>query len=282
MKYNILLLANNTYFKLLQICLKSILSVCDIDKIDKIFVADLGLKSEYLEFLNNIDSKVEIIDTKVRTGNSKKIFSREWIESVSQKTFILRMLVENNNLPIVMIDSDTLVINDFSNVINTKYDVQICKRATPLLRKDNFLLEYIASFFVVNNTKAITFITDWINRLEERIKLDLAPPHETPALIETFNNNTDLDIGMLDENEISCENNYINGFTKIIHAKSRNTGDKISLYRFTNIKNLPYFNFLNLLPNNKEKILFSFMYVIKRLFPVHAIKQLIKKIIKRS
>jgi len=275
--YNILLLANNPYFKLLHICVKSICAVCDIQKIGKIYIADLGLRQEYREILIKLNGKIEIIDTNTNTGNSKKLYSKDWIDSVSQKTAILLTLIKNDHTPIVMLDSDTIITEDFSDFIDLNYDIQICKRASPVRRKDGFILEYIASFFIANNSKAEAFVTEWIKRLVKRINSKVLPPHETPAMIETLQNNTELKIGFLDENKVSCENNYIKGITKIIHAKSRNPNDSISIYRFANIKHLPYLKTVNLLNNSTEKLLFTIIYAFKKLFPLQDMKKMAKK-----
>ena len=277
--YNILLLANDIYFKLLHICVKSICAACDMKKLGKIYIADLGLHSSYQETLKKLSEKIEILGTNTNTGNSKELYSKDWIDAVSQKTTILRMLIRNNHTPVIMLDSDTIVIEDFSACIDLNYDIQVCKRAFPLLRKDGVILEYIASFFIANNLHAETFVSAWINRLAQRIDLKLLPPHETPALVETLQNNTEHKIGLLDENVISCENNYIKGLTKIIHAKSRNPKDRISVYRFANIKHLPYRKTLNLLNNSAEKIFFTLVYIFKRIFPIHDLKKYIKSIL---
>ena len=280
--YNILLLANDTYFKLLHICVKSICAICDMEKIDKIYIADLGLHGEYQEILKKLNEKITILTTNTNIGNSKELYSKDWIDAVSQKTAILRMLVQNNRTPVVMLDSDTIVIEDFSTCIDLNYDIQVCKRASPLLRKDGVTLEYIASFFVANNIRAEAFVTAWINRLSQRIGLKMLPPHETPAMVEILQNNTELKIGIVDENVISCENNYIKGLTKIIHAKSRNPKDRISVYRFANIKHLPYRKTLKLLNNRTEKILFTLVYILKKIFPIHDFKKFIKYIVGRK
>lgn len=262
----------------MHVCVKSICSVCDLGKINKIFIADLGLNNKYRDILNNINIKIQILDTNVNIGSSKEIFSKEWIDAVSQKTAILRMLIENNNTPLVMLDSDTIVVKDFYDVIDLNYDIQVCKRITPLLRKDGFLLEYIASYFSANSINSVNFVSLWINRLAERISLNMKPPHETPAMIETLQKNTELNIGFLYDNEVSCENNYIKDTTRIIHAKSRNPADKISIYRLTNIKRLPVKETLKLFDNKKEKITFILVYFLRKLFPVYDIKKIIKKI----
>jgi len=277
--YNILLLANNTYFKLLHICVKSICAACDMEKVGKIYIADLGLRNEYRQTLNEVSKKIEILDTNTNTGHSKELYSKDWIDAVSQKTAILRMLIQSGRTPVVMLDSDTIVIEDFSACIDLNYDIQVCKRASPLLRKDGVILEYIASFFIANNIRAEAFVSAWIDRLSQRITLKLPPPHETPALIEILQQNTELKIGILDENVISCENNYIRGLTKIIHAKSRNPKDRISVYRFANISRLPYARTIKLLNTGREKLLFTAVYILKRLFPIHNFKKLIKRML---
>jgi len=277
--YNILLLANDTYFKLLHICVKSISAICDMEKIGTIYIADLGLCNDYQKTLKSLNKKIEIISTNTTTGHSKELYSKDWIDAVSQKTAILRMLIKNNHTPVIMLDSDTIVVEDFSSCIDLNYDIQVCKRASPLLRKDGIILEYIASFFVANSIRAEAFVSAWIDRLSQRIDLKMPPPHETPALVEILRENTELKIGDLDENEISCENNYIKGLTKIIHAKSRNPKDLISIYRFANIKHLPYRKMINLLDTRMEKILFTFVFCFKRLFPIHGFKKLVKNML---
>ena len=250
-----------------------------MEKIDKIYIADLGLHSEYQQILKKLSTKIEILTTNTNTGNSKELYSKDWIDAVSQKTAILRTLIKGNCTPVIMLYSDTIIMEDFSSCIDLNYDIQVCKRAAPLLRKDGTVLDYIASFFIANNIRAEAFVSAWIDRLSQRIDLKMLPPHETPAMVDTLRKNTELKIGDLDENVISCENNYIKGLTKIIHAKSRNPKDRISVYRFANIKHLPYTKTIKLLNNGKEKILFTAVYLIKKLFPVHNFKQLIKKIL---
>ena len=280
MNYNLLFVANELYYKLLRICIKSICSVCDMDKINKIFIADLGIKKEHLEVIKDLCGKIEIINTNINTGNSKKIFSKSWIDSVSQKTAILNMLIKSGHTPVIMIDSDTLIIEDFSDTINCNYDIQVCKRTNSYMRPDGLLLEYIASFVSINNAGGETFVSAWINRLAERINQRMIPPYETPAMIETLNKNKELKIGILEDKVISCENNYFPGITKIIHAKGRDKGDRISIFRFANINNLPLKKMLFLLDDN-EKTIFTFIYYFRKIFSFYKLKQMLKKIIKK-
>jgi len=279
MQYNLLLVANDLYFKLLHICIKSVCAVCDMEKINRIFIADLGLRIEHRETINNLCNKIEFINTNINTGNSKKIYSKSWIDSVSQKTSILNMLVKAGYTPVIMLDSDTLIIEDFSDTINCNYDIQLCKRSKSYIRPDGLLLEYIASYVAINNGKGEAFVSAWINRLIERINQRMIPPYETPAMVETLNQSKDLKIGVLEDIIISCENNYFPGITKIIHAKGRNKGDHISIFRFANIKNLPLKKIIYLI-DDREKSIFYFVFILKKIFSFYRFKEMIKNIVK--
>jgi len=275
MPYNLLLLANDSYYKLLRISVASICKNCDMEKIGKIFIADLGLRDEHRNEITKLSKKISIVDTDANIGNSREVFSQNWIKAVSQKTLILRSLVENGNTPIVMIDSDTIIVKDFHDVLNPEYDIQLCKRASPLIRPDGLVVEYIASFVAINNANGINFITAWINRLEERVSQNMIPPHETPAMVETAQKNEKLKIGELDDKVVNCDNNYFPGITKIIHAKSRTANDSVSIFRFANIRNLPY-NKAICLFNGSEKISFTIAFAFKKIISVFDLRRMLK------
>jgi hypothetical protein len=228
-----------------------------------------------------MNTKIKVIDTGSLISNSKEIHSKEWIDAVSQKTKILSTLIESGNIPTVMMDSDMIVIDDFSNDIDLNFDIQFCKRSKPLYRPDGLLVEHIASFVSVNSIRSIAFIKKWIERIEERISLNMFPPHETPAMIETISSNKLLNLGFIDDKIISCENNYIKDITKIIHAKGRNRHDSISIYRFANIKNFPLQKNWYLF-NRVECLLFPIVYVIKRIFNFYDFKIYIKSIVQKK
>ena len=89
-----------------------------MDKISQIYIADLGLNTEYIEILNSLGEKIEIVNTETYIGDSKKLFSKGWIDAVSQKTAVLHKLIESNYTPIIMLDSDTIITDDFSDIID--------------------------------------------------------------------------------------------------------------------------------------------------------------------
>jgi hypothetical protein len=236
-----------------------------LDKIKKIFISDLGLSRQNKEILKNLNTRILILDTNITISDSKQIHSRGWVDAVSQKTNILAKLIEADNIPVVMMDSDMIVIEDFSDCIDSKYDIQICRRTIPLIRHDGLMVNHIASFFIANSKQSLSFIADWISRMEERITLNLLPPHETPAMVEILARENECTIGFIDDKIVSCENNYIKKVTKIIHAKGRTRRDSISIFRFTNIKHFPFKKTLYLFKKN-EKMSFVTVLLLKKIF----------------
>jgi hypothetical protein len=280
MNYNILTVANDVYFELLFIYLQSLCVNCDIDKIENIFIQNLGINDANIVLILKLSKKIEILNSDFIIADSKKIYSKGWVDAVSQKTRFLKKLSETGNLPLIMMDSDMIVIEDFSKVIDPDYDIQVCQRDKPLFRPDGLIVNYIASFFIVNNTAGIKFINDWIQRMEERINLKMIPPHETPAMVETIEKNKDeLKIGFLEDKIVSCENNYIPHVTKVVHAKGRTIDDKISISRFSNIKHLPYWKIINLFDDSK-KIRFTLLFLFKKIINIYDIKDKSKNILR--
>ncbi|WP_162502369.1 hypothetical protein, partial [Treponema endosymbiont of Eucomonympha sp.] len=121
-----------------------------MEKIKKIFIADLGLNATNKHILYSLNKKIKIIDTNVLIPYPNEIHSKNWIDAVSQKTQILNTLIKNNNVPIIMLDSDMIIIEDFSDMINSIYDMQICERSNSLTRPDGLVVNHIASFVAVN------------------------------------------------------------------------------------------------------------------------------------
>jgi hypothetical protein len=274
MTYYILIVANDIYFKLLEICLKSIVSSCDLNSLKTIFIADIGLSLTNKEIIKKLSDKIVLLDTEVVVPDSKKIHSKEWVDAVSQKTRILAKLIEEGNIPIVMMDSDMIILEDFSGHIDRQYDIQVCRRSRSLVRPDGLVVNYIASFFAVNNKQGLVFINNWINRMGERIALNMFPPHETPAMVEVLAKENECEIGFIEDKIISCENNYIKNITKIIHAKGRTKNDHISIFRFANIRRFPYKKCIYLFKKD-EKLPFTLVFLLKKIFNFYGLKELL-------
>jgi len=223
-KFNLLIMLNDPYIKLATLFLNSLHKNTNLNNLNKIIINNIGLSEKNKILLKNKYNKIEFYDTNKNFGFTK-MHSDEWLESLTYKTKSLLKIIKNNdNLPIIMIDTDMLVLKDFSHFINTNYDIQVCKREFESPRKDiNLSMKYIASFLIINknNEKVIHFLNDWIKEINNMIKQKLKPAYETPSLCRMIDKyNSILKIDELDERHVSCDKKYIENITYIIHMKS--------------------------------------------------------------
>ncbi len=199
MKINIYTVLNDAYWKFGQIFIKSLYHKVDMNKINKIFISDTGLTQHQIEYLKSYP-EIEIVDSSIVTNFDGGSWSEEWHEVVSSKTLILKSLLEKYNDPIVMIDADCLFYKDITNLIDVKYDMQICKR--------NNHIPWLGSFVSVNNNKkGIKFVEQWRENMKNDVRHDSdghLMARESPALGETINQfgNT-INIGPISENIVS-------------------------------------------------------------------------------
>lgn len=227
MKYNLLIMVNNDYMNFAIICLNSLYKNTNIDNIHNIIINDIGLSDENKNYLKNKYSKIEFYNSNFK-GIFTEMHSNEWLECLTYKTKILLEIIKNDfHLPIVMLDSDTIILEDFSSVIDNKYDIQVCKREKKSHRPDlNMYMEYIASFFIINNNtnNVIDFMNEWIKTMNDMHNKNMIRPYETPSLCKILTKCKEMiHIGELDEINICADSKYIKNVTKIIHMKSRNS-----------------------------------------------------------
>ena len=235
MKYNIFTLFNSKYIKFAKIFLNSLYKTQNMDNINTIYIYDAGINDADKEWLQKFD-KIKIIDD-YETTQMDKI--PEWTNVIIQKTFILKQLLEKEKVyPLVMIDIDCLFLKDISDLINLKFDLQVCKR-------DYKPKPLIASFVSFNNENVLPFIDLWIDKIkniEKNIK-------ETPALCNIYKKHKeDYKIGLVDYNIVSATNDKsIKKDTRIFHfkgtsLKSNSVENRLkiinSLHKIKNIKQL--------------------------------------------
>jgi hypothetical protein len=244
MKYNILLMLNDSYIKFGLIFLNSLYKNTNINKIDKIIINNVGLNNENKNLLLKKFNKIEFFESN-KNIIVEKIHSEEWLEVLTMKTKTLLEIIKNKtNLPIILIDSDMLILKDFDMFIDTKYDIQICKRKNPTSRADLPIkkLDYIGCFVIINsnNNNVINFINDWIDEIQYMLNKKLKPAYETPSMCKMINKYKDiLNIGDLEQDKIASDIEYIDNISHIIHMRSQgNAGNKNHFdHRISNIKN---------------------------------------------
>lgn len=176
MKYSIYTVLNSDYMTFGKVFINSLYDKVDMDKVNSVFILDIGLKKEDRDYLEKYEN-VKILSTDFDLDFGDGIHSDNWIKAVVSKTYFLRQLLINENVePIIMIDSDCMFIRDISDLVNVEYDMQICHRennSTPLL----------GSYVSFNDRdKSINFLNKWI----DTIPTIQTPWKESPALSQTY------------------------------------------------------------------------------------------------
>lgn len=253
MQYNLLLMLNDSYMKFAIIFLNSLNKNTKMSRINKIIINNIGLNESNKNLLKSKYKKIEFFDTQKNLGFSK-VHSKEWLEALTMKTkTLLKVIQDNNNLPIILIDSDMLVVKDIHKFIDLKYDMQICKCKNPYRRGDLEIkqLDYIACFVIINNNSENVqqFIKDWINEIESMKKQNLKPAYETPSMCKMIKKyKSILNIGDLNQDEVAGDIEFIKNVTYVIHMRSNGPeGQNHFDNRISNIKNYPKKNVLKFL-----------------------------------
>tara|TARA_R100000005_G_C5002069_1_gene209511 strand:+ start:2153 stop:2884 length:732 start_codon:yes stop_codon:yes gene_type:complete len=220
MKYNIMVVLNSSYFNFGKVFMNSLHKKLNLSNIDTIFLVDIGLSKEHRDFFNSFE-KVKIYDSELKTDfDEGGTWGIGWQTSVAAKTIMFKHILEQTDLPLVMIDGDCLFVKDFSELIDNSVDIQACKRNTSV--------PYLASFVVAqNNPKSIEFVDRWIKNISKK---PMNVPRESPSLGETISEFGDrikfkpvdrIKVSTHSESEF-CDETYI------IHLKSGSLSKNIN------------------------------------------------------
>lgn len=220
MKYNILTTSDSIYFPFLKILINSILDTCNLSKINSIYVIDNGLNDDQLNYLDSVSHLIKFIETGHRTNFKGGIWGEDWQINVKSKTDKLYSLVERLREPVLLLDSDMLVLDDLYSMLSRGGDIQVCHRP-------NHSVEYIASyFFSINFEKSLEFIKQWKDLTFASNQLTAI---ESPALSKTVKLNlNNLDIVHVTQSEVNVlEPKYLTNESKIVHFKGSSLTDNI-------------------------------------------------------
>jgi hypothetical protein len=202
---------NSGYSNFGKIFFNSLHKNLTLDEIDTIWVGDTGLSDEDKKFLNQFP-KVKIIDSGINTKMTK-IHTQDWLDSVQQKTILLRSVCTISKSPVVMIDLDSYFISDFHQHLKSDCDIQVIYR-------ENKDPKHIASWFAVNNLrKGIEFIDEWIQTMDNWKKI----PKESPSLNHLVLNNKKYVIGIEEERLLAAYGHLEDSMdwnSHIVHFKS--------------------------------------------------------------
>lgn len=278
MKYNILSVASRSYFPFVDIFINSLHKNLDLDKINKIYIVLIDMKdmenklsfSEKIIFLH-YDTEKEFLG----------VHSDGWYDTVKKKTFFLKEIISNisENESLILIDSDTMIIQDFYEIINKDFDLQITQMSSkPHLSASGIIISHIASFMIFNNIpKSKLFIEKWIKNIELLDIQNKKRPHETPAMNMTLCDEQIVSFCKIESlnEKIVCSDSLVGPETKVLHYKSvsgdsnsrlQNFENRLSAVKYfeENMEKINYRNFLKFREysewkkNSFKKIVYSF------------------------
>lgn len=219
MKYNIQTTSDHSYFIFLKIFVNSILTNCDLKYLNKIYIINTGLYPEEIKYLKDRSSHIEIIETGLTTNFKGGTWGEDWQINVKGKTTYLHELVSKINEPLLMLDSDMMIVKDLYPLTQLGGDIQVCVRPGNSVK-------YIGSyFFAINPSKALPFIKEWMD-LTQSSKGKGA--HESPALSRTVENYKSI------LNVVEIEQDIVNRISYpsldksiIVHFKGTKLSDSI-------------------------------------------------------
>lgn len=184
--YSIFTIMNSGYSNFGRIFFNSLHQNLTLDEIDTIWVGDTGIDEKDKEYLKQF-KKVKLLNSGKITQNTR-LHDNDWLESVTQKTRLLKSVCAVSESPVVMIDLDSYFISDFHQYLKSDCDVQVVHRDKEP--------PHIASWFAVNNLqKGIEFIDDWIYIMNQWKDI----PKESPSLNHLVLNNDKYVIGIEQE-----------------------------------------------------------------------------------
>ena len=216
-KYDIYFVLNSAYIKFGKIFLESLHDKVNMDNVRNIYLSDTGLNEVDKKYVESFD-RVKVVDSGIVTNFEGGSWGEDWHKTVASKTIILKELLTNNDLPIVMVDGDCMFIDDIDDLVDSKFDVQICHR--PNVPH----CPYLASFVVLQpNENSKLFLNRWIEIIESTREIEggLVKAKESPSLGFTVNELIDkVSIQNVDFDVVSVtESARIVDKTRIVHFK---------------------------------------------------------------
>lgn len=202
--------ANESYADFIKLFVNSFFERIDSEHVSGLYIFDTGLSAETKIYLSCFP-KVVLKNTNIQS-ESTEIHDKGWqLNTYSKTRFLLNLLLEEN-LPVCMIDSDCIFLENFEDLIDNSKDFVVCKRDRQGFSK------HIGSFFYASNVnKSVDFITKWISNVG-RLQVETNLKHcESPALTKTIMEN-DYDYQELEEAIVSAV--WPNNKSRVIHLKS--------------------------------------------------------------
>ena len=192
---------NSELYPLGTIWAQSLLDFMD-DKIDKIFIYDLGLIKKHKKYFLDLSDKIQVFDSH-EIIRPKNTYDKNWEKAVSKRTEGLIKICKKETYPIVMMDSDTMIVKDISDEIYEDCNFQLCEKDDQSSRS--------GCWFVVHNSQGKSFVKAWLQKTS-KMEGDRA---ESLALSELLKNGVDLNY-KTNQDLIVAASTY-NSNAKVLH-----------------------------------------------------------------
>jgi len=211
MKYNILTVANEDYSPFIKLFVNSLFEFVDTKNVNKIYIFDTGLSQITLNYLNHFP-QVEIRNTDI-SAPSSEIHDEGWQKNTYSKTKFLLSVLEETRLPTLMIDSDSIFVSNFEDLIDWNSDIVACNR-----NREGFS-KHIGSFFgAIDVNNSIEFLQKWIKNIAELQEKGNLKHCESPALSKTILEEEGVNIFEIEEILVSAV--FPDKKSRIYHLKS--------------------------------------------------------------
>jgi len=180
MKYNIFTVLNEPYAAFGKMLVSSIFDKVDLDKVNRIIIANTGISEDTENFLLQFP-KVETMATGMQTGHTR-IHDQDWKKNVFSKAKLMLEAIrqEEEFVPTVLIDSDCVIVQDFSDLLEGDFDIAPCLRNQAGRGAGHTATStHIGSFFYAATEKSIPFIEKWVELIP---RIEGTSAKESPAL----------------------------------------------------------------------------------------------------
>lgn len=166
MKYNIVTVASNAYYEpFLKLFVNSAIKHLDMNFLNTIYILEKDINPETIKILSDKHSAItfENLDYTVNITNINSKWSHTWRTSVIGKYIYTYEKVKQSDFPCILVDLDSFFIKDFYDLIDLRYDIQVCDRKCNISNKS-----LIASYVSFNNkVTSLNFLEEWIKLIEE-------------------------------------------------------------------------------------------------------------------
>ena len=196
-KYNILTVVNEGYAPFIKVFVNSLFEYHDLQNVETVYIFDTGLENGTKKYLLDFP-KVKVVDSGINS-QSNEVHDEGWKKSTYSKTKFLLSVLEDSNLPTIMIDADSIFWSSFEDLIDWESDFIATRRD-----RDGFS-KYIGSFFgAINVEKSKQFIKLWIENIEF-LQTNTDLKHcESPALAKTTEEHPEFICQEIEEELVSA------------------------------------------------------------------------------